>query len=65
MVQFVSLATVPLGYIYFLDMVHQFKNVEIAVVAYHIGPTKVNKSLRNKKALPHQYLDAVKKFLKE
>jgi len=58
-----------LGYIYFLDLVHEFKNVknpvETSVVAYHIGPTKVKKLMRQKKALPHLYLDAVKKFLKE
>lgn len=53
-----------LGYLYFLDLVHRFPNVETAVVAYHIGPTKLASLLHKGKPLPHRYLDAVKRHLK-
>ncbi|MBI3631130.1 MAG: hypothetical protein HY221_02225 [Candidatus Sungbacteria bacterium] len=54
-----------LGYLYFLDLVHRFRNVETAVVAYHIGPTKVSLLLRKGKPIPRRYLDTVKKFPKQ
>ncbi len=49
-----------LGYLYFLDLVHRFTDVEVAVVGYNQGPTRVAWLLRHKKPLPRGYLEKVK-----
>jgi len=53
------------AYLYFLKLVRKFKNIEIAVVAYNNGPTRVSRWLRRGKKLPHGYLDKVKRYLKD
>ena len=42
--------------LYFYDMVHRFGSVEIAVIAYNAGPTKVASMIREGKKLPQSYL---------
>ena len=52
-----------LGYLYFLDLVHRFSDVEVSVIAYNNGPSKVARLLRHGKPLPQGYLMKVKKHI--
>ncbi len=55
-------ASTKFAYLFFLDLIHRFRSVETAVIAYHHGPTFVQKSLKEGKKLPRGYLDKVKKI---
>ncbi|MCX6765677.1 MAG: hypothetical protein NT136_01815 [Candidatus Moranbacteria bacterium] len=60
-----SEASTKFAYLYFLDLIYRFKSVETAVIAYHHGPTFVQKSLKEGKKLPRGYLDKVRSILKQ
>ncbi|MBP9749514.1 MAG: transglycosylase SLT domain-containing protein [Candidatus Pacebacteria bacterium] len=52
--------SVKFAYLYFLDLIHQFKDVETAIIAYNFGRTRTNMYLANGYTLPQEYLRRVK-----
>lgn len=51
------------AYLYFLDLVHQFGDIETAIIAYNFGPTRTQRYLEEGKQLPTGYLDLVQQHL--
>lgn len=57
-------ASSKFAYLYFLDLIHEFGDVEVAVIAYNSGKTRVKKWQKEKRPLPGEYLARVKAHLK-
>lgn len=53
-------ATVQFSYLYFLDLIHRYKSVDLAVIAYHYGTMKLDEWRKFGKEIPLEYLDTVK-----
>ncbi|MCF7835782.1 MAG: lytic transglycosylase domain-containing protein [Candidatus Marinimicrobia bacterium] len=51
------------AYIYFLELIHVFRDIETAVIAYNNGPTQVKKWQKANRPLPKGYLNKVKSHL--
>ena len=47
------------GWLYFLNLVHEFQDIKTAVIAYNIGKTRVKRLLDQGKPLPTKYYDAI------
>jgi hypothetical protein len=56
-------AVMQFSYLYFLNLIHRYKSIDIAVTAYHYGPTKVDKWRKHKHKLPTKYLNTVKSLV--
>jgi len=54
-------ASTKFAYLYFLDLINRFGNIETAVIAYNFGPTRTARYIRQSKPLPTDYLEAVRK----
>jgi hypothetical protein len=55
--------SVKFAKLYFLEMVHRFKDVKIAATAYHYGPTRVARLLKKHKPLPTGYWRKVERAM--
>lgn len=58
-------ANIQFAYLYFLELIHRYKSVDIAITAYHYGPTRVDDWRQSGKKLPTDYLNRVKSLTKE
>jgi len=47
--------SVKFAHLYYLEMVHRFGDVKTAAIAYHHGPTRVARWIRQHKPLPEGY----------
>lgn len=47
------------AYIYFLGLIHKYKDIKLAIIAYNFGPTRVSKFLKENKELPQEYYNKV------
>ena len=56
---------IQFAYLYFLELIHRYKSVDIAITAYHYGPTRVDAWRQSGKKLPTDYLNRVKSLTKE
>jgi hypothetical protein len=57
-------ANIQFAYLYFLDLIHKYKSVDTAVIAYHYGPTRVDAWRQSGEKLPTAYLNIVKSLIK-
>ncbi|MFA6284923.1 MAG: transglycosylase SLT domain-containing protein [Parcubacteria group bacterium] len=49
--------------LYYLEMVHRFGDVKTAAIAYHHGPTRVSRWIRQHKSLPDSYWNKVQEAM--
>ncbi len=52
-----------IAFLYFLDLINRFGDIETAVVAFYSGPTQTQEWLDDGTPLPEDYLNQVKKYL--
>jgi len=50
---------IELGALYLFELIHKFKNLNHAIVAYNLGETETRRRLRNDEALPKMYVRRV------
>ncbi len=58
-------ANIQFAYLYFLELIHRYENVDTAITAYNYGPTRVDAWRQSGKKLPKDYLSRVKSLTKE
>lgn len=58
-------ANIQFAYLYFLELIHRYRSLDMAITAYHHGPTRVDTWKRAGKELPTDYLNRVKSFAKD
>ena len=50
---------IELGALYLFELIHKFKDLNHAIVAYNLGETETRRRLRNDEALPRMYIKRV------
>ncbi len=51
---------ITLGTYYLAKLIERFDNLETALLAYNLGPTRVGESIKSNKKLPKRYLKKIK-----